>query len=781
MEKLDFVNFQPARTYPCACGCSTPMQTLTSTDTDSTAQDTLADKIHVLKNVNPWPGKPYPLGANYDGNGINFALFSEGATGIDLCLFLAEQPGEEVIRISLTERTDQVWHTYLPGLEPGLLYGYRVYGPWNPMQGQLFNPNKVLIDPYTKAIHGTIEWAPEMFGYNIKDKDEQRYLHMNEDDSAPYANKGVVIANKAFDWERDLLPETPMHETIIYELHVKGMTALNELVPPEQRGTYAGLAHPKVIEYLLDLGVTAVELMPIHHFVHDEMLINRGLRNYWGYNTLGFFAPHSEYAASTEPGSQVDEFKAMVKAYHRAGLEVILDVVYNHTAEGNHFGPTLSFKGIDNQAYYRLVQDKPQFYMDYTGTGNTLNMVHPRVLQLVMDSLRYWVTEMHVDGFRFDLASALARGLYAVGKLSTFLDTIHQDPVISQVKLIAEPWDIGPGGYQVGNFPILWAEWNGKYRDCLRSFWKGDKGKVSELAYRLTGSSDLYEAGGRAPWSSINFITAHDGFTMRDLVSCNEKHNLANGENGNDGESNNESWNCGVEGPTDDEEILALRAKQQRNFFASLLLSQGVPMITMGDEYGRTQLGNNNCYCQDNELSYFRWNWTADQRKLVEFVRGLIRLRSDNPILHRRKFFSGRQVDHAQVSDIFWLRSDGKEMQNEDWSNSNAKCLGVIVNGEAMTERDMRGRQIRDDIFLLLFNAHHQAVAFTMPGDIDVTCWEKVVDTQTGELDNHDEICAGTTFQLAPRSTFAFVRTNADEDLSRKRPWHIQMGRQTAG
>ena len=729
-----------------------------------------------LKMINPWPGKPYPLGATYRHDGTNFALFSEHASGVDLCLFHPDRPDDEIIRFSLVERTDHVWHTFLPTVGPGLLYGYRVYGEWAPQRGQLFNPNKLLLDPYAKAINGTIDWHSSMFGYPVSEADPERYLRMDERDSAPFACKAVVT-DSDFDWQGDLLPETPMHESIIYELHVKGMTALNPLIPEECRGTYAGLAHESVINYFKSLGVTAVELMPVHHFVHDQHLIDKGLRNYWGYNSIGYFAPHSEYACDSQPGAQVDEFKAMVKAYHAAGLEVILDVVYNHTAEGNHYGPTLSFKGIDNEAYYRLVENDRQYYMDYTGTGNTLNMLHPRVLQLVMDSLRYWVTEMHVDGFRFDLASALARGLFEVGKLSTFLDTIHQDPIISQVKLIAEPWDVGPGGYQVGNFPVLWTEWNGKYRDCIRSFWRGDAGKVSEFAYRLTGSSDLYEHNGRAPWSSINFVTAHDGFTMRDLVSYNEKHNFANGENNNDGERNNESWNCGVEGPTQDPEISALRAKQQRNFLTTLLLSQGVPMINMGDEYGRSQLGNNNVYCQDSPLSYFQWNWSSEQREMLAFTKGLIALRRDNEVLHRRKFFDGRPADDATVSDIFWLTPSGTEMQTENWADAEQRALTVILNGEAMAEHDMRGVPVRDDIFLIAFNAHWEPTQLTLPGAPDLTEWCKLLDTHTGEVDTSERTAAQHQLEVPARSTLAFVRVDVDDRADRNQPWLVQMGK----
>jgi glycogen operon protein len=703
----------------------------------------------------PWPGKPYPLGANYDGEGTNFALFSENAEAVELCLFDREDPSLEIGRFFLREQTDQVWHGYLPGIKPGQRYGYRVYGEWAPEKGLLFNPNMLLLDPYAKAVDGVIEWSPAMFGYEISAPEEDRFLHRNDADSAPYAHKAVVIATD-YDWEGDRHPETAMHETIIYEAHVKGLTIDHPDLPAALRGTYAGLGHPVMIEYFKELGITAVELMPIHHFVHDQHLVDKGLRNYWGYNSLAFFAPHSEYAASGSRGEQVREFKDMVKALHRAGIEVILDVVYNHTAEGNHYGPTLSFKGIDNPSYYRLVEDQPQYYMDYTGTGNTLNMLHPRTLQLVMDSLRYWVTEMHVDGFRFDLASALARGLFEVGKLSTFLDTIHQDPVISQVKLIAEPWDVGPGGYQVGNFPVLWSEWNGKYRDHIRSFWKGDEVGVAELAYRLSGSSDLYEYSGRLPSASINFVTAHDGFTLRDLVSYNHKHNAANLEDNRDGDDHNNSWNCGVEGPTDDPKIRKLRARQQRNLLTTLLLSQGVPMLTMGDEYGRSQNGNNNAYCQDNELSYFDWEWSKEQRKLFQFVRKLIELRKRNPIFHRRRFFSGRSIHGHEIGDILWIDANGEEMTDKAWSTSHARVLGLLLNGQVMEEYDERGNRIKDDVFLLLINGYWEAVDFTLPGHEKMSKWTKLLDTRKARIPARGEWKAHQSYRLGPRSLALF-------------------------
>ncbi|WP_020571799.1 glycogen debranching protein GlgX [Neolewinella persica] len=702
-------------------------------------------------DIEVWPGKPYPLGATWSPAGVNFAVFSEHATRIDLCLFPEKGTKHKRYRIQLMEQTDLVWHCFIPKLETGWRYGFRAFGEWNPGEGKIFNPNKLLIDPYTKAIDGTIDWHDAVYPYPIHDEDTDRYLKMDEQDSAPYLTKGVVI-DTSYDWEGVKRPELPMHQTIIYEAHVKGFTELNDQVPEKLRGTYAGLAHPSVIEYLKNLGVTAIELMPVHHFVQDDRLVKMGLRNYWGYNSQSFFAPHADYASSGHAGQQVREFKDMVKKYHKAGLEVILDVVYNHTAEGNHYGPMIGMKGLDNWSYYRLKQDDKRYYMDYTGTGNTVNMMHPRTLQLVMDSLRYWVTEMKVDGFRFDLASALARGLFEVGKLSTFLDTIHQDPVISQVKLIAEPWDVGPGGYQVGNFPVLWSEWNGKYRDNIRSFWRGDEVGVGELAYRLSGSSDLYEIGGRRPSASINFITAHDGFTLRDLYSYNEKHNLANGEDNRDGESHNISWNCGTEGPTENPQINALRSKMQRNMLATLFLSQGVPMLTMGDEYGRTQGGNNNAYCQDNEISWFNWDWTEEQQKLHDFTKALIKIRKENPIFHRRRFFNGRKMEDNTLGDILWINATGTEMTQQDWSDSRTGSLGMILNGGAMVEFDEQGTPVKDDIFLLILNAWREGVNFTLPGVKDLTHWKCVINTEKDSISTEEETPANTEIILAPRS-----------------------------
>ena len=680
------------------------------------------------KKLQVWHGKPYPLGATYDGRGVNFALFSENATAVYLCLFDSEDDSLETHRIRVKEQTDHVWHAYIPRLKPGQLYGYRVDGPYHPQEGLRFNVNKLLIDPYAKAINGKIEWSDAMFGYPVRDPDEDRDLKFDEQDSGPGMNKSVVI-DPRFNWQGVKRPNTPLHKTIIYELHVKGFTIQHPEIDPSIRGTYKGLASPPMISYLKKLGVTAVELLPVHHFVNDNTLVEKNLSNYWGYNSIGFFAPYSEYCSSGSMGEQVKEFKEMVKAFHREGIEVILDVVYNHTAEGNHYGPTLSFKGIDNTVFYRQVPDNKRYYMDYTGTGNSISMLHARPLQLVMDSLRYWVTEMQVDGFRFDLASTLARGLHEVGKLSTFLDTIHQDPVISQVKLIAEPWDVGEGGYQVGNFPVRWAEWNGKYRDSVRRFWRGDESQVAELANRLSGSSDLYEETGRRPTASINFVTAHDGFTLHDLVSYNEKHNEANQEGNNDGESHNESWNCGVEGPTDDKDTIELRQRQMRNFMATLILSQGVPMISMGDEYGRSQGGNNNVYCQDNEISWFNWDWNERQHAFFNYTRRLIEIRRNSPVFRRRRFFLGRAVHGSGVKDIRWLRPDGKDMKEKEWNSSYVRCLGMLLNGPAMAEYNERGRRIKDGVYLMLVNSWWEPIQFSFPTKQQHWEWEVIVDT----------------------------------------------------
>jgi glycogen operon protein len=690
-----------------------------------------------------WPGTAYPLGATYDGTGTNFAIFSEVADKVELCLFEAD--GTEQ-RIELPEMDGFVWHGFIPGIQPGQRYGFRVHGPFDPDQGQRCNPNKLLLDPYAKAIDGSIDWDEAVFGYHFGNGER------NDDDSAPHMPKSVVV-NPYFDWGVDRPPQTPYHKTVIYEAHVKGLTMTHPRVPEELRGTYGGVAHPAIIEHLTALGITAIELMPVHQFVQDDTLQQKGLRNYWGYNTIGFFAPHNEYAQDTD-GQQVQEFKGMVRALHEAGIEVILDVVYNHTAEGNHMGPTLSFRGIDNQAYYRLVEDDKQYYMDTTGTGNSLNVATPQSLQLIMDSLRYWVTEMHVDGFRFDLASSLARQFHEVDRLSAFFDLVHQDPIVSQVKLIAEPWDIGDGGYQVGNFPALWTEWNGKYRDEVRDFWRGENAVVGEFASRITGSSDLYQHSGRRPVASINFVTAHDGFTLNDLVSYNEKHNEANGEDNNDGESHNRSWNCGVEGPTDDPKILALRAQQRRNFIATLMLSQGVPMLLHGDELGRSQGGNNNGYCQDSELTWIDWEHIDEG--LLEFTKLVTRLRTEHPTFRRRRFLSGRPVGRAEgdpVPDVVWLTPTGEMMDDDDWDAGFAKSLAMYLNGHGIRESDERGEPVVDDCFFLAFNASDEAIEFALPPEDYAQGWTVVVDTaELGEVEP-TTVKPGETLSVAARAT----------------------------
>ncbi len=673
------------------------------------------------------PGRPYPLGATWDGAGVNFALFSEHATAVALCLYDERDPGKEVRQIRVEQRTDQVWHVYVPGVRPGTLYAFRVNGPYEPRQGHRFNPAKALLDPYAKAIAGTLQWNDAFFGYRAGDPAGD--VRPDDRDSAPHLPKSVVV-DPTFDWEGDRPPQTRWSRTVIYETHVKGFTRRHPEVAPELRGTYAGLAAPAAVRHLTELGVTAVELLPVHHSVTEKYQADRGLTNYWGYNSIGFFCPDSRYSASGHLGRQVDEFKQMVKTLHRAGIEVILDVVYNHTAEGNHLGPTLSFRGIDNAAYYRLSPEDLRYHVDYTGCGNTLNMRHPRTIQLLMDSLRYWVLDMHVDGFRFDLAAALARELHDVDRLSAFFDVVHQDPVISQVKLIAEPWDLGEGGYQVGNFPVGWTEWNGKYRDTIRRYWKGDEGQVAELAYRLTGSSDLYEMGGRRPYASVNFVTAHDGFTLADLVSYDVKHNLANGEDNRDGTDDNGSWNCGVEGPTDDPAIVALRERQMRNLLATLFLSQGIPMLLSGDEMGHTQRGNNNAYCQDNELSWLAWPPTETGRRLIDFTRRLIRLKHANPVFHRRTFFQGRRIHGSAVKDLAWFRPDGHEMTDEEWQNNHGRCLGLRLEGDAIEEVDDLGEPIVGDTFLILLNAHHEPVPFVLPAHESRVRWEPVLDTR---------------------------------------------------
>jgi len=705
-----------------------------------------------------WPGSPDPRGATWDGEGVNFALFSENAERVELCIF-DDAGRRQLQRIALSERTDQVWHCYLPEARPGMLYGYRVYGRYRPDEGSRFNAHKLLLDPYAMQIVGALRWSDALFGYTPGHRRED--LSYDRRDSAGGMPKCKVI-DPAFTWGGDRGPSVPWHEMVIYELHVRGYTLQHPDVPPQLRGTYAGLATAPVIDYLKRLGVTTIELMPVHAFVDDRRLVERGLRNYWGYNTIGFFAPDARYSAS----GKVNEFKTMVKTLHSAGFEVILDVVYNHTAEGNHLGPTLCFRGIDNVSYYRLQHDDRRFYTDYTGTGNTLDMQHPRVLQLLMDSLRYWVTEMHVDGFRFDLASSLARELHEVNRLGAFFDILRQDPVLSRVKLIAEPWDLGEGGYQVGNFPPGWAEWNDKYRDTMRAYWKGDGGLIGEFSRRLTGSSDLYGRHGRLPHASINFITAHDGFTLHDLVSYNEKHNEANLEDNRDGNNNNLSWNCSVEGPTDDPAVNALRARQKRNMLATLLLSQGVPMLVAGDEIGRTQQGNNNAYCQDSALSWLDWELDSERLKLRDFVRRMVHLRRTHPVFRRRHFFQGRPLHGKEAKDIVWLKPDGSEMTTEEWSQDFARCLGVYLAGSALTEVDARGQRVVDDDFVVLFNAHHDSVPFRLPaktlaphGDGH---WQAIVDTAREDgLAPDGTFDAESTYPLEGRSLVLLLRVGS--------------------
>ena len=671
------------------------------------------------------PGSMYPLGASYDGAGVNFALYSQVAQKVELCLF---DEHDVETRIEMTERNSYVWHNYIPSLHPGQRYGYRVYGPYDPVHGLRCNPNKLLLDPYAKAIEGNIDGDESLFSYWFKSPDDNSA--MNDLDSAAHTMKSAVI-NPYFDWGNDQHPYISYHDSVIYEAHVRGMTNLNMDVPPDIRGTYAGLAYPSVIEYLKKLGITAIELMPIHQFVNDSFLQEKGLSNYWGYNTIGFFAPHNAYSSSGERGEQVNEFKSMVKAYHRAGMEVILDVVYNHTAEGNHMGPTLSFKGIDNASYYRLVEGDQQHYFDTTGTGNSLLMRSPHALQLITDSLRYWVTEMHVDGFRFDLAATLARQFQEVDKLSAFFDIVEQDPIISRVKLIAEPWDLGSGGYQVGGFPSSWSEWNGRYRDTVRDFWRSQPSTLPEFASRLMGSSDLYQVNGRRPVASVNFITAHDGFTMNDLVSYNEKHNEANGEGNRDGESNNRSWNCGVEGPTNIPDVNDLRQRQMRNMFATLLFSQGIPMICGGDEVARTQQGNNNAYCQDNEISWTNWHLDKGRKELLAFVSKLIHLRLDHPVLHRRRFFTGREPgdDSNTIPQVEWFDHTGSIMDMDDWQNTHAFSMMIYLNGSDIPEVDWYGNRMVDNDFILIFNAHYEPIMFTLPDERYGRKWRLVVDT----------------------------------------------------
>jgi isoamylase len=715
------------------------------------------------------PGKPYPQGATWDGTGVNFALYSESAAAVELVLF--DQKDSEPHSLPVRECTGFIWHCYLPGVKLGQLYGYRVHGPYEPDRGLRFNSNKLLIDPYAKALCGVVDWNAPVFGYRMGDAGEDHAMDDRTDDAGV---PRCVVTTSHYDWENDRPPMTPLHDSVIYEVHVKGLTKLHPDVPEELRGTYAGLGHPVTIDYLKRLGVTAVELMPVHAFLDDGHLVSRGLRNYWGYNTINFFAPEARYCSSGSEGEQIGEFKSMVKALHRAGIEVILDVVYNHTAEGNHLGPTLSFRGIDNPTYYRLIAETPRFYMDYTGTGNTLNVRHPQVLKLVMDSLRYWVLDMHVDGFRFDLAAALARELHDVDRLSAFFDIINQDPVISQVKLIAEPWDVGEGGYQVGKFPTLWAEWNGKYRDVARKYWKSDPGQLAELGYRLTGSSDLYQQrDGRHPTASINFIVAHDGFTLNDLVSYSEKHNEANGEENRDGSSDNASWNCGVEGPTDDPAITGLRERQKRNMLSTMMLSQGVPMLCGGDEISRTQNGNNNAYAQDNETSWY--DWTMDERKadLLGFTQRLIKLRREHPNLHRRKFFQDRRIDPdapdrevegVQEQDVIWVRPDGCEMTGEEWNAGWVRCIGLQLNGRTLDDVDAFGQPLKDDTFLMLLNPHHEPIVFYLPQPHEGSIWELCFDTKDAKESDAVQLSQGSRYELIDRS-FALFHEAADQTV----------------
>jgi isoamylase len=719
--------------------------------------------------VRTFLGHPYPLGATWTGNGVNFAIFSEHATGVELCLFDDLEATEENIRLPVSEHTDQVWHEFLPDVRPGQLYGYRVSGPYDPERGLRFNSSKLLLDPYAKAIAGEVSWADEMFGYVIGDKKED--LAQDFRDDAWGVPKSVVI-NAAFDWQGDRRPGIPLHDSVIYEVHVKGFSKLWNEVPEELRGTYAGLASASAIDYFRKLGVTSLELLPVHAHIDDKGLIDRGLTNYWGYNTIGFFAPHAQYCSTGQMGEQVIEFKSMVRSLHAAGIEVILDVVYNHTAEGNHLGPTLCFRGIDNTSYYRLLADNPRFYLDYTGTGNTLDTLHPRTLQMVMDSLRYWASEMHVDGFRFDLAPALARDSTGVNKFHAFFNVIRQDPILSQVKLIAEPWDVGDGGYQVGNFPAPWSEWNGKYRDTVRSFWKGDEGRIGEMGYRLTGSPDLYRHNGRRPYASINFVTAHDGFTLNDLVSYNEKHNQANGDGNKDGDNNNRSWNCGVEGPTDEPQINALRERQQRNFLTTLFLSQGVPMLTGGDEWGRTQNGNNNAYCQDNEISWFDWTRDKKQNQFLEFTRKLIKFRKDHPVFRRPKFLKGRRISGSEIRDVMWFNPGGNQMSEDEWASPFVRCLGMLLSGDTSDVVTFEGEPVRDDTFLLLINAHYEPIPFVLPGQENLE-WQSILDTTdpNGFLAEPGKFASGDDVDLGGRACCLLQLVKGAQAQAREESW----------
>jgi len=722
-----------------------------------------------MTTIKTWPGKPYPLGATWTGDGVNFAIFSERATGVELCLFDNLDAPKEIARVQFREQTEKVWHAFLPEIRTGQLYGYRVYGPFAPNHGLRFNDSKLLLDPYAKSIAGEIKWSDEMFGYVVGDATED--LSRDSRDNA-WAMPKCVVVDPEFNWGRVKRPNTPLSDTVIYEVHVKGFTKLWNEIPEKLRGTYAGIANENAIRYLKNLGVTAVELLPVHTHLNDKALVDRGLTNYWGYNSIGYFAPHAPYSSNREPGAEVIEFKGMVRNLHAAGLEVILDVVYNHTGEGNQLGPTVCFRGVDNSSYYRLLADKPRFYLDYTGTGNTVDTLHPRTLQMVMDSLRYWVNEMRVDGFRFDLASALARDGSGVNRFHAFFKCIQQDPILSQVKLIAEPWDVGDGGYQVGNFPPPFAEWNGKYRDAMRGFWRGDEGLIGEVGYRLTGSPDLYQDDGRRPYHSVNFITSHDGFTLNDLVSYNDKHNEANGEENRDGDPNNRSWNAGVEGPTKDAKIEKFRRQQQRNFLTTLFLSEGVPMLLGGDEFSRTQEGNNNAYCQDNEISWLNWQWDDKQKSLFEFTRKLIQLRREHPVFRRPKFFEGKPVPGGEVRDVMWFNPGGNEMTMEEWTSPFVRCLGMLISGDDDELIDERGEQVRDDTFLLLINAHYETLPFVLPGEENLE-WAQILDTtdENGFLKTLKKIPSGDDFDLAARSASLFILTSGEQPRARVESW----------
>jgi isoamylase len=712
-----------------------------------------------MKKAEVLPGKPYPLGATFDGEGVNFAVFSEHAKRLEVCLFDPENPTQEVRRFPLLETTHQVWHGYVPGLKPGTLYGLRAHGPYEPKKGLRFNPHKLLVDPYARALHGKADPSAPIHAYRgVDENDKDADLVMDTRDSAAGVPKAVVLASHDFDWEGDRLPAIPWHRTLLYELHVKGFTKLHPDVPEAQRGTYAGLAHPSVLAHLQRLGVTAVELLPIHASVDESFLTKKGLTNYWGYNTLGYFAPDARFSASGSLGGQVTEFKQMVKALHRAGIEVILDVVYNHTCEGNHLGPSLSFKGLDNAAYYRLTDKDPRYYLDFTGCGNSWNATHPYALKLVADSLRYWVEEMHVDGFRFDLATTMGRDRGGYDTRAAFFQILHQDPVLSRVKLIAEPWDVGDFGYQVGNFPVLWAEWNGKYRDTIRRYWKGDDRQAAEIGYRLTGSSDLFALSGRKPTASVNFVTAHDGFTLHDLVTYGEKHNEANLEGNRDGANDNHSWNCGVEGETPDAVVTALREQQKRNFLATLFISQGVPMLVAGDEMGRTQQGNNNAYCQDNALSWVNWTLTPRQQEMLEFTERMSRLRREQPVLSKRRFFRGAHIWDSELKDLAWFRPDGNEMRKEDWEKPYVRSLCFLLGGDAIATLDNQGHRVVGDTLLVLSNAHHEPVTFMLPAIEWGADWERVVDTTVAGDCSHIHTPAGGKIQVAGRSVVVLRR-----------------------